>query len=252
MVSAYGGRHQSIRRKALSAAIGQPCARCGRLMRAGQQLDLDHSDDRTGYIGFSHAVCNRRAGGALGAARKAAARKRARTEWRHHMFTECALGIDVSEDRQHTSIAAAGTGPDDTVLLELAAYLPGVAGVVAAVLEMRAEVTVRAVVIDPHSQAATLIAPLTAAGVLVTQPSTSDIVVATGGFRDLLAAKRLRHGGQPELTEAVRHGRTRPLGGATTWVTRGTAVDTSPLTAGTLACWALLNVQPPFFAATYR
>lgn len=34
-------------------------------MLAGQALELDHTDDRTGYREqpFSHAVCNRRAGG---------------------------------------------------------------------------------------------------------------------------------------------------------------------------------------------
>jgi len=32
-------------------------------MLAGQAIDLDHTDDRTGYRGFSHAECNRRAAG---------------------------------------------------------------------------------------------------------------------------------------------------------------------------------------------
>jgi hypothetical protein len=32
-------------------------------MLAGQALDLDHTDDRRGYKGFSHAECNRRAAG---------------------------------------------------------------------------------------------------------------------------------------------------------------------------------------------
>lgn len=32
-------------------------------MLEGQELHLDHTDDRTGYLGFSHAECNTRAGG---------------------------------------------------------------------------------------------------------------------------------------------------------------------------------------------
>jgi hypothetical protein len=37
-------------------------------MLKGQKLHLDHNDDRTGWLGFSHAKCNLRA-----AARKARA-----------------------------------------------------------------------------------------------------------------------------------------------------------------------------------
>ena len=40
------------------------------------------------------------------------------------------------------------------------------------------------VVVDGRSHAATLIRPLTDAGVQVTQPSTSDVAVATGQFLD--------------------------------------------------------------------
>jgi hypothetical protein len=38
---------------------GVACARCGRLIEPGGAFDLDHSDDRTHYIGVSHPACNR-------------------------------------------------------------------------------------------------------------------------------------------------------------------------------------------------
>src|SRR5262249_22329800 len=63
--------------------------------------------------------------------------------------------------------------------------------------------------------AATLIRPPAETGIEVTQPSTTDLVVAHGMFLDELAAGRLPHAGQPELDAAVRHGAQRPLGGAT-------------------------------------
>lgn len=59
----YGRRHHEMRLRLLPAAIGTPCSRCGKPMLADEALDLDHNDEGTGYLGFSHASCNRREGG---------------------------------------------------------------------------------------------------------------------------------------------------------------------------------------------
>lgn len=58
----YGYSHQVLRRALLPGAYGTPCPRCGERMQPGQPLDLDHTEDRTGYRGMAHATCNRRAG----------------------------------------------------------------------------------------------------------------------------------------------------------------------------------------------
>jgi hypothetical protein len=156
------------------------------------------------------------------------------------MVAEVALALEISEDRQHCSVVAAGHLDGDLVLLELARYLDGT-DPVQAVLELRQQRTVTAVVVDPHSHAATCIRPLEAAGVQVTTPTSVDLVVAHGGFLDALAAGRIRHQGQAPLTSAMRHLEQRRLGGATAPERRGALVDVSPAVAAELAVWALLN-----------
>jgi hypothetical protein len=94
-----------------------------------------------------------------------------------------------------------------------------------------------AVVVDPRSQAGTLLRPLAEAGMLVREPSTAEVVAAHGEFLDLVNDGGLAHLDQPPLTSAVQAGQQRALAGAQAWERRVT-VDQSPLVAATLACWA--------------
>jgi hypothetical protein len=57
----WGNQHQKLRKQLLPQAYGKPCVRCGQPMQPWQELHLDHNDDRTGWLGFSHSVCNLRA-----------------------------------------------------------------------------------------------------------------------------------------------------------------------------------------------
>lgn len=59
----YDARHDRTRARVARTVIGTPCARCGQPIQAGDAWHLDHNDDRTGYIGPSHARCNTSAGG---------------------------------------------------------------------------------------------------------------------------------------------------------------------------------------------
>jgi hypothetical protein len=242
---AYSGPHQAIRRALLPDAYGRPCPRCGRPMLPGQPLDLDHTDDRAGYLGMSHSTCNRQAG-----ARKGNARRRARTERTLAMVTEVTLALEISEARTSTAVVAAGRLQGALILVELAAYLTST-DPVAAVLELRQERTVLAVVVDPHAPGATAIRPLEEAGVEVTKPSSSDLVIAHGLLLDHLAAGKVRHRGQEKLTAAMRHLEQRRLGGATGPQRRGAPVDVSPAIAGELAVWGLLSAPKIPLPAIY-
>jgi hypothetical protein len=57
----YSSRHQRLR-AAVAVAVEQGrarCARCGKPIPPGTEWDLDHEDNGKGYLGPSHAACNR-------------------------------------------------------------------------------------------------------------------------------------------------------------------------------------------------
>jgi hypothetical protein len=68
--SGYGYDHQQLRKALLPEAYGQPCVHCQLVMLPGQDLDLDHTADRTAYRGFAHASCNRSEGARRGNAQR--------------------------------------------------------------------------------------------------------------------------------------------------------------------------------------
>jgi hypothetical protein len=61
----YGVSHYR-RRDALKRRVEsglETCARCQLPILPGDEWALDHTDDREGYLGPSHKICNDRAGG---------------------------------------------------------------------------------------------------------------------------------------------------------------------------------------------
>jgi hypothetical protein len=237
----YGGGHQRIRKAVLPFAYGQLCHFCHEPMLPGQQLDLDHLPGTDLYRGPCHSSCNRADG-----ARRGNAARRQRRRRIMDKATAVVLGIEVSEDRQHTSVCAAGRLEGDLLLIELAAYLLGTAGAVERVVELHGRWTVLAVVVDPMGGATTLRRPLgERPGVHLVEPATADVKVAHGEFLDLFQAKRIRHTRQAELTAAVQHLSERQLGGQPVFDRRGAPVDVSPAVAAELAVWGLLNIKPP-------
>jgi hypothetical protein len=159
--------------------------------------------------------------------------------------TAVMLGIEVSEDRQHTSIVAAGR-VGEQVVYELAAYLQGVAGAVDEVTDLHTRWKVLGVVVDPMGGATTLRRPLAEhPGIHVVEPTAADVKVAHGGFVDLHQARAVRHVRRAELDTAIQHLSERTLGGQPVFDRRGAPVDVAPVIAAELALWGLLNIKPP-------
>ena len=233
----YGRRHRNIRAQLLLDAIGKLCVRCGRPIKAGQAVDLDHHDDGLHYRGLAHASCNRRAGAERGAALRKARRHKMK-------LRNLALGVEVSVDRMHTAILAA-TIDGSRVAVEMLEYLDGsdTAGQVA---ELAGTVNgLLGLVIDPRSPAATLIGPLGALGVAVVELNTHQVAVAHGRFIDELRAGRLLIVEHPVLDLAAQHALARPLAGAEALERRKSLVDAAPIVAAELAVWQVLCGQPP-------
>ena len=74
----YGRAHEAERRrwKRVVEAGEAFCTRCG--LPVTGAFHLDHSDDRTEYLGVAHPSCNMSAGGRKGQAASAAVRRRKR------------------------------------------------------------------------------------------------------------------------------------------------------------------------------
>lgn len=61
----HGVEHRRLRRQWQQRILNNalpPCSRCGWPILPTDEWDLDHTDDRTGYLGPAHAHCNRSAG----------------------------------------------------------------------------------------------------------------------------------------------------------------------------------------------
>jgi hypothetical protein len=239
---AYDAAHAAIRRAMLaSRQPGDRCARCGRPLPADdRKVDLGHDDDRPGaYKGLECSKCNRSAGG-----RKGNARKRQLKQYRQGTaatVAEVAVAVEISADRTHASLVTAGYLEGDLILVSLERYLEyrDSGELVAAVVDLGMSRSVVAVVVDGHAPGATAIRPLEQARIRVTCPSSSDVTIAHGGFLDVLAAGRLRHQGQPELTGAMRAMEQRRLGGSSAPERRSAQTDIGPGVAAELACWGL-------------
>ena len=142
------------------------------------------------------------------------------------MSGEVAFGCEISERRDKAAVVATGREKDGTRLVVDLVWYDHPRSVVAKLAKLVIDHDPVCVVVDPRSQAATLLRPL----------AESDVVVAHGEFLDLVGDHLLVHLDQPPLTAAVRAGQQRALAGAQAWERR-LQVDQSPLVAATLACW---------------
>lgn len=157
-----------------------------------------------------------------------------------------ALAIEMDQQHERTSIAAAGDCREGGIGVDIMAVGDGSSWVVDHVVELTSDETkpVSHVVIDPRSPAGSLIDDLREAGVTVTECGGQDLVKATGYLIDAILEGGLVHRDSPELNRAVSVATTRKAGEASL-IDRWAAKDASPFICVDLAVWGHRNVPEP-------
>jgi hypothetical protein len=129
------------------------------------------------------------------------------------------------------------------VLVEVLAEHHGVAWIVDEVPALVAQHNPDAVVLDSASQARSLVAPLTNAGVTTTTTDLKAMVEACGAFYDAIQEGRLVHRDDPTLNAAIEGAKQRNVGDAWAWARRTSASNVTPLVAATLALWGTTQAR---------
>jgi hypothetical protein len=145
------------------------------------------------------------------------------------------VAFDVRPDRSGATVAAAGVAEDGTRFVRVLRHGAGTGWVVRALTEIVSVYRPSAVLVDERGPAAALITQVEKAGVELERVNGTEYAAACGAFFDSVMDATLRHGGEPELTAAVRGAARRPLGDAWAWSRKSSAVDIAPLVAVTLA-----------------
>jgi hypothetical protein len=163
--------------------------------------------------------------------------------------------VDVSWNRGTSHIAVAARREDGLPHIEIVASRAGTDWVIPWFTdETKPHRKTWPVVIQKGSPAASLIEPLTEAGVNVVEWGGADVPTACGTFYDLVAPQSdddaddaeplpsgVRHRPQPVLDLAAATAVTRPLGDAWAWDRKKSPHDAAPLVAVTGALWELLR-----------
>lgn len=155
------------------------------------------------------------------------------------------LAIDVTPDRQHSSVAASGwigrenESGQPQQFVEVIRHAHGTDWVAPFVETLVNSNDVQAVIVDPAGPVNSLIKPLNDRGVQVQSVQARELAEACGQFYDGVAEHLIVHPGQQVVTTAIDGGAKRLIGdGPWAWGRKNSGVDISPLVAVTLAYWA--------------
>lgn len=152
--------------------------------------------------------------------------------------SQVVLGVDISPERTHAAIGAAGQQGPYTPL-EVVDAREGTTWVLDRIVEVATRWSCP-VIIDAGSPAASLIPAIEAMDIRVVPIAMRDYGKACGSFYDGVQAGTVVHLSDYRLNDAIAGGTKRPLGDAWAWNRRGDT-DITPLVAVTLARWGIVT-----------
>lgn len=154
-------------------------------------------------------------------------------------ITPIALAVELTADRETITVVAAGqtdSGPGAQVLMREPNCGPTLDAIAA--LAKSTERPITAVVVDPVSQAGSLIPELEELGVAVAECSTKELVKATGSTLDAIRNAALALRPSLELDAAVAKAEMRKRGDAEL-IDRWAGGDPTPFIGVVLARWGM-------------
>lgn len=153
--------------------------------------------------------------------------------------TKFVLAVDVSPERDKATVALAGLRPDELPHVEIDRMDAGTDWIVDWVAQRCENNPIAAVVLDARGPAASLEAALRARKVKVVMMNTDAVATACANFYDGALSGGFRHIGQPQLTASLNSARKRTTGDRWVWNRKSADSDITPITAATLALWAV-------------
>lgn len=154
-----------------------------------------------------------------------------------------AFAVEVSQDRQWSTIAMAGLREDGNRHLQVVQSGRGTGWVADRLAELNRAWKPVAVALNPSGPAGSLIPELGERKLEPLLVSRGDLGRATGMVLDGITEGTVRHSSQPVLSIAVGAAQTRKVGDVKVWDLRG-STDVAPLQAVTLALFALVTAKP--------
>jgi hypothetical protein len=154
------------------------------------------------------------------------------------------LAVDVSPERDVTSVSLAQPKDDGTVGLVLLDRRNSVTWAIDYIAELCGRRNVVAVAVDSVGAGSGLIEPLKGRMVPVITLGVNDVKAACGRFYDAVMESNVSHYNDVALNSAVGGARKRSLGDAWAWNKRDGQTDITPLVSATYAHWATYQKAP--------
>lgn len=153
------------------------------------------------------------------------------------------FGVSRPKDQSYTTIAACGMATGRPIV-EIVDRRRGSDWVVDRLVELQKH-RPQGLLMNGNDVAAGLIPALERAGVNVRTTDAREYAGACAGFLDAVVQGALGHRPHPDLDNAVQKVKTRDVGDAWAWTSKGTGADISPLHAATLALHGHLTANRP-------